>query len=141
MQASLKILPIVLYFIVGAVSFMMALKSMMSHQFLPFHEKAAGRRWEDIDESLKQVILSLLRLSGLGFLVISILLTVFPVFNYFYPNYFYRLSIPVIACIYCAGLFLNNYILFRSTKAGTPWKGSLTAMVIIIIAILISFFD
>jgi uncharacterized membrane protein HdeD (DUF308 family) len=79
-----------------------------------------------------------MRLAGLGFLIIAILLLAFPVINYFIPNDFYKYSIPIVALIFCTGLFAINYSLYKKTKAETPWKGSLYAMVAIIAGIIIS---
>jgi hypothetical protein len=138
MKEILKILPILLYAIVGIVSMVMSVKNLFSDKFLPFHEKAAGKRWDEIDNSLKVVILTLMRLIGLGFLIISILLLVFPVVNYFNPNRFYEYLIPGLALIYCTGLFVINYLLYRKTKANTPWQKSLYAMALIVIGIIIS---
>lgn len=138
MREILKISPILLYMIVGVISMVMAVKNLLSTKFLPFHEKAANKPWDEIDNPLKQVILTLLRLAGLGFLIIAILLLVFPIVNYFIPNNFYKYSIPVIALIYSTGLFIINYLLYRNTKADTPWKGSLLAMLAIIAGIIMT---
>jgi hypothetical protein len=138
MKEILKIIPIVLYIIVGIISMVMAFKNFFSTRFLPFHEKAANKQWDEIDASLKLVILSLLRLSGLGFLIISILLLVFPIINYFVPNIFYKYSIPIISLIYGTGLFIINFHLYRRTKEDTPWKGSLYAAMTLIVGIIIS---
>ena len=132
MDRIIDIIPILLYMIIGVISMVMAFKNLFSARFLPFHEKAANKQWDEIDTSLKLVILSLLRLSGLGFLIISILLLVFPIINYFNPIIFYIYSIPVIALIYSTGLFGINYLLYRKTNAETPWKGSLYAAMILI---------
>jgi phosphoglycerol transferase MdoB-like AlkP superfamily enzyme len=79
-----------------------------------------------------------MRLAGLGFLVISILLLVFPIINYCTPSDFYKYSIPIVALIFCTGLLVINYSLYKKTKADAPWKGSLYAMVAIIAGIIIS---
>jgi len=138
MDRIIDIIPILLYMIIGVISMVMAFKNLFSTRFLPFHEKAANKQWDEIDTSLKLVILSLLRLAGMGFLIVSVLLLVFPIINYFNPNNFYKYSIPLIASIYCTGLFIFNYSLYRNTKAETPWKGSLYAMLAVIAGIIIS---
>ena len=137
----LKIIPVILYIIVGAISMLMAYKNLFAVKFLPFHETAAGKKWNEIENPLKLVILTLLRISGLGFLIIAILLLVFPVVNYFNPDSFIKYSIPVVALIYCCGLLIVNYALYSKTKAKTPWKGSLYAILIIILGIIISIFN
>jgi hypothetical protein len=136
MKEILRIIPIPLYMFVGVISMIMAVKNLFSNKFLPFHEKVANKQWDEIDNPLKLLILTLLRLAGLGFLIISILLLVFPIVSYFNPNAFYKYSIPIVALIYCTGLFVINYLLYKKTKADTPWKGSLYAMLAIIVGII-----
>jgi hypothetical protein len=138
MKEIFKLLPTALYCVVGLISFIMALKGIFAKRFLSFHEKAANKNWDDIDPSLRLLILSFLRLTGLGFLTISFLLIICPIASCFKRNVFFEYSIPVIALIYCTGLFITNYLLYRKTKADTPWKGSLYAMLILIIAIVVS---
>jgi hypothetical protein len=138
MNEILKIIPTILYMIVGVISMVMAVKSLFSNKFLPFHERAANKLWDEIDNPLKLVILTLLKLAGLGFLIISILLLVFPIINYFIPNSFYKYSIPAVALIFCTGLFVINFSLAKRTNTNTPWKGSLYAMVALIAGIIIS---
>ncbi len=140
MKEIFNIIPVILYFILGVVCLIMAFKCFLSDKYLPFHEKAAGKLWDEIENPLKSVILSFLRLSGLGFLITAILLLVFPIVNFIYPNIFIKYSIPVLALIFCTGLFINNYRLFKKTGTITPWKGSLYAMGIIIVGIIMAFF-
>jgi hypothetical protein len=138
MDEILRIVPMVLYFIIGLISLRMAIKNFFSKSFLPFHEKTAGKTWNEIEDPLKLLILTFMRLTGLGFLVLAILLLVCPVVNYYHPTAFYNYLIPVIALIYCSGLFILNYLLFKRTNAKTPWKGSLYAMFLITAGIIIS---
>lgn len=141
MKKAFELIPVVSYLLIGVICLLMAFKNLFSTKFLPFHEKAAGKQWGEIENPLKLVILSFLRLAGLGFLLVSILMIVCPIVNYFAPNIFYKYLIPVVALIYCIGLFVINYFLYRNTKAETPWKGSLYAMFIIITGIIISILD
>ena len=129
---------IVLYGFVGAVSLKMAFKNLFSKKYLSFHEKAAGRSWEEIDKPLQVVILAVMKISGLGFLMIAILLLIFPVVNQFIHSEFLRYSIPIIAFLFCTGLFLVNYNLYKQTNTNTPWKRSLLAMIAIVAGIIIS---
>jgi hypothetical protein len=138
MNELLKIAPVVLYLFTGVISLIMALKSIFSKKFLPFHEMAYGRPWEDIEKNLQYVIITLLKISGLGFLTVALLLLSFPIFNYFIPNLYCKYAIPLIALLFCTGLFIFNIKLFKKTKAHTPWKNSLYVMIVIIIGIIIS---
>jgi hypothetical protein len=132
------IISLVLYLIVGVISLMMAAKIFFSPKFLPFQQEAYGKEWESIDPNLQDVILTILKLSGLGFLTIGIVLIVCPVYLFFIPDTFIRFFIPILSLIFCFGLFIFNYRLFKKTKANTPWKKSLVAIAILILGVLIS---
>jgi ABC-type Fe3+-siderophore transport system permease subunit len=116
----------------------MAYKSLFVNKYLAFHEKAAAIEWPQIDKRLQYVILALIKISGLGFLVTALLLLIFPIVNYFVQDEFVRYSIPVLAFIFCSGLFIINYSLYKQSKSITPWKGSLFAMIAIIAGVILS---
>ena len=138
MNDILSIISILIYLLVGIICLFMAYKSIFSKQYLPFHEEAAGKSWNSIDKQLQYVIITLLRLSGLGFFIVFLLLAIFPIVNYVKPDLFIKYSIPIISLIYCFGLFLFNYLLFKQTRANTPWVGSLIVMFIILTSLIIS---
>jgi hypothetical protein len=138
MKEILNIVSTLIYILVGLICLLMAYKSMFSKKFLPFHEEAVGKSWESIDKPLQNVILTILRISGLGFFIVSLFLVVFPSINYFRPDPAFKYSTPIISSIYCFGLFLFNFLLFKKTKAKTPWIGSLIALFLILIGFTIS---
>ena len=133
-----EILTIVIYGFVGVISLIMAYKSLFAKKYLAFHEKAAAIEWTQLDVRLQYVILTLIKISGLGFLVTALLLLIFPIVNYFVQDEFVRYSIPVLAFIFCSGLFIINYFLYKQSKSKTPWKGSLFAMIAIIAGVILS---
>ena len=133
-----EILSLVIYGFVGVISLIMATKSLFAKKYLVFHEKAASIEWTQIDKRLQYVILALLKISGLGFLVTALLLLIFPIVNYFVQDEFIRYSIPVLAFIFCSGLFIINFSLYKQSKSMTPWKGSLFALIAIITGIILS---
>ncbi len=57
------------------------------------------------------------------------------------PDKIYKYSIPSIVLLFCCGLFIINYLLHKKTKAKTPWKGALYAVLIIAAGIVISIFN
>jgi hypothetical protein len=141
MKEMIRLVPILLYFFVGIICLVMAKKSILSNKFLPFHEQAVGKPWEEIGTSVQQLILTLMKLVGLGFLINAILLMVFPIVELFIPCVFFKYSIPSIAIIFCIGLLYFNYLLYKRTKAETPWKKSIFAIVILVIGLIVSFMN
>jgi hypothetical protein len=131
-------LPAALYFLVGLISLVMAFKSLSSTRFLPFHEAASGKSWDTLDKPLQGVIVALLRVGGLGFLVVGLLLLIFPIVNIYLHDPFAAFAIPGAALVYCIGLFGANFSLYKQTGAETPWKGALAAAAIMCAGIVIS---
>ena len=138
MNISIKMIPVFLYMIVGIISLTMAYKNIFSNKLIPFQEQAAGKPWGDIEKGVQFVIIALMKVSGLGFLVVALLLMIFPVVNYYYNILFVQYAIPVISLLYCFGLFLFNYQMYIQTKVETPWKRSLYAASIIGVALILS---
>jgi hypothetical protein len=139
MNSLREIVPILLYVAVGIVSLAMARKNILSRRFLQFHEKASGRSWDSVEPGLQYVIIALTRASGLGFLVIGLLLVGIPVIHSFFPNPFLGYGVPLISLLYCVGLARINYELMIKTNASTPWKQSLYAGALILIGTIVSF--
>jgi FtsH-binding integral membrane protein len=81
-----------------------------------------------------------MKISGLGFLVTGLILIIFPIVNLFVQDEFVEYMIPCISLVFCTGLFVINFKLHKQTKSDTPWKGSLYAVIFIIIGIIISMF-
>jgi hypothetical protein len=134
----IRIIPLILYIFLGLISLLMAFKNLFSKQFLPFQEAVYGKKWEEVDPGLQLVITALMRGSGPGFLVVALLLLSAPVANYFKPDAFLQFFIPSILLIFCAGLFIFNYILYLRAKVRTPWKNSILAIFVIVICIVFS---
>jgi hypothetical protein len=134
-----SLISIGIYFVAGIICFVMAFKSMLAKKFLPFQEEASGTKWEKLKEPLRHTMLTMLRISGLGFLIVGLCLTVFPPVNYFVYDGFIRLAVPALSSMFCLGLFWFNYDLYKKTGASTPWKNSLIAMFVIMAGMAISF--
>ena len=133
-----NIVATLLYLIIAVICLVMAYKSFSARKYLPFHEQAAGQPWDRVDNDLQQVILTLLRQSGLGFLVIGLLIALFPALSFLRPDPVTKYLIPAIAFVYCVGLLVFNYKLYKNTKANTPWKGAVAALIVIALAIIFS---
>jgi hypothetical protein len=116
----------------------MAYTTMFAKRYLPFHEQGSGMKWEEHGEGLQATLLSLLRLSGLSFLVVGLMLALLPLLNVFEYNLVLAVSVPILALIFCIGLLYINFQLHKKTRADTPWKGTIAAIIFIVIAFVLS---
>jgi len=134
-----KLIPILLYLMVGIIAMGMAFKNIAAKKFLPFQEQASGKSWNELDQGIQSVVLVLMKITGLGFLVMAFLLMIVPIVNYVGNDRFNLYAIPAISLVYCLGLYLFNFQLYRRTGAKTPWKRSLAAAVVIAAGLFLSF--
>jgi hypothetical protein len=137
---TIKLLCTVIYVLIGIICFVMAYKCMFAKEFLPFHQEAAGKSWNEIDKTIQKVIITILRISGLGFLIMFLLLTSLSIVNFFKDDPFIKMMIPIISIVFCTGLFIFNFLLFKDTNAKTPWKGSLIILIVLVICLIFSLF-
>lgn len=93
---------------------------------------------EKLDQGVQHIIIALMRTTGLGFVVVGILLITFPIITYFTSEKIIALVIPLVCAIYCLGLFLANYQLHKKSGSETPWKGSLIAVAILLAGVILS---
>ena len=135
MPTTIRYIPAFLYLVVAAICLVMARKSLLAKRMIPFHEAAAGRPWEEMEERLKYVLLTLTRTTGLGFLSVGLLLLAAAAAALKHPGIFLKYGAPVIALLYCLGMFWCTYRLYQATRTPTPWKGSLAAASLLMAAV------
>jgi len=134
----LQLIATCLYGFVAVIALVMALESLRARRFLHFHEAAAAQSWDELGAGVQAVILSLLRLTGLGFLLVALQLAIVAVAGNFHPGPIVTLALPLLSLLFCAGLCAVNLQLHRRTGAATPWRGSLYAAIAIAAGLVVS---
>jgi hypothetical protein len=112
---------------VAIVSLAMAFEGLAASRFLPFHANASGLKWESLDTRVQMVIMSLIRINGFAFLIVSLLIVMGIGATYWLGNDVLQIASSVAALAFSLGLWLSNYRLERGTGARTPWRGSIIA--------------
>ena len=124
-----------LYLSISLVAFTMSMVFLTSQEFFPYHAEASGMIWSEIPSGIQLVLLSLIRLAGLGWLVFALGLGFLTIYYYHIKNnalaYF---IIPVLILIYFGGVFGITYYVFIQTQANTPWTSSMGMIITDIIA-------
>ena len=133
-----RLLPPALSLLVGLVSLRMAVKGLSAKAWLPFHGAAAGTDWDSLTPRLRLLLLFMVRMAGLGFLVLFLLLATIPVYLARNPEPFVGLATFGIGTTYCIGLGVLTRWLHRETGAGTPWKESFAAAGVLALASLLA---
>ncbi len=134
MVTVLRAIALIVCVLVGLVSLLMASKNLRAQKLLPFHEQALGKSWEELDEGSRLVISILMRLTGLGFAMVGLLLIILPIIAVVTGISFLGTTAALISFLYCLGLFVVNYRLYKTTGAKTPWQGAMYASIALVIA-------
>ncbi len=121
---------------VAGLSFVMSVKGLGARRLLPFHQNASGREWASFTADEQAVALALTRSLGLGFLVAGLSL-VGAAIAAMLDAVAMASVLAGVACVFCAGLAVINRRLSVATQTSTPWRGSVYAAVLIVVAIVI----
>jgi hypothetical protein len=121
---------------VAVLSFVMSAKGLTASRLLPFHQSASGREWASFTADEQAVALALTRSLGLGLLVAGLSLVGAAVAAVLDAMAMASV-LAVVACVFCAGLAVINRRLTLATGTSTPWRGSVYAAVLIVLAIVI----
>jgi hypothetical protein len=133
-----KILPMIFYFGIGVMSFVMAYKNLTFKKFIAFHEEAAGISLDTLNQKTQNIILALMKTTGMGFLTVGLLLFYQVAICYLELPLVDKIIIPAICAAYCLGLFAINYQLYKISGAQTPWKASIVAVLVIVASIVMT---
>ncbi len=132
-MVALRVASAVLFVAVAVIALTMARNGLTARRLLPFHEAATGRSWDDASPGEQSVSLALTRVVGLGFLAAAVALlsaAASAVARSAVATY----TLAATALVFCAGLTVVNRRLQQETSVGTPWKGSLYASLVILVA-------
>jgi hypothetical protein len=135
---ALRLLSLALSLLVSLVSLLMAVKGLAAREWLPFHEAAAGVGWQSLAPRVQRLLVFLVRLAGLGFLALFLLLAAVPTYLCWHPDRFLGLASLGVGAVYCIGLGVLAHRLHHETGARTPWKKSFLAAGALALAALLS---
>lgn len=136
----IKIVYSLIFLWVGIITLSVSLKFLSAKEFFPYHKEASKMEWNEISKPLQTIILAVMRMAGLGILFASLTIIFYSGFIFLNSNSNIKYFVPIVSLIFWAGTFLVTFRVHKKTMAHTPWKGSLSCMIMLIAAILISIF-
>jgi hypothetical protein len=138
MTIALRLLSLALTYLVSLVSLRMAVKGLFANEWLRFHGEAAKADWRSLPPRLQWLFLFMVRVIGLGFLALFLLLITVPTLLHWHPDRLLGLACLGIGIVYCVGLGVLNRWLHRMAGVGTPWRGSFAAAAVLALAAALS---
>ncbi len=137
-----KRISVVLYLYVALVTLAMGTKFLAVTEYFVYHAEASGIVWSNVHPGLQLVFMAVFKVCGAGFLSVSLSMLVVIIFPF--AKYGHRWSvyaIPFIGIVFWSIIMAATLYVSWETKADTPWKGSLSCIITMIMAFLLSLID
>lgn len=135
---TLKTLIILLNGLVTVLGFIFAALYLFRPEFMSYHSVAVHQTWSQVDTQIQVLILALMRVSGGGWLGVSIAMSILLV-RYNHTERFW-----LIAAIFFTGIAILLPTLYATlfvkshSEANPPWIAALLAVAVLLIALMLA---
>jgi hypothetical protein len=125
----------VCYLIVALFSLIFGVIYLTRSQFMPYHEIALSKNWEELEETLQTLLLALMRIAGGGLLATGLIICLL-IYSYFITQEKILLIILPFPCLITSFASIKaTLIVTKKTPAKPPLKLSVFCLILIFIAI------
>ncbi len=118
-MSTLSLISFISYGLVALVSVLFGLIYLLKNQFMPYHSKALGLAWSEIDENMQVLIIALMRAAGGGFLATGLAMFILLIFPWRSGDAWSIYAIPTISLCTSIGT-LYATLLVKTRTPGTP---------------------
>lgn len=128
----------VCYGLSALISMLFGAIYLVRSRFMPYHQEALGKSWQQLDQNLQALLVGLMRTAGGGLLATGVSVAILLLIPFRAGESWSKYSIPVIGLL-CAIPALYATILIRSrTQARTPVVASSIGVGLIMIGFILS---
>jgi hypothetical protein len=110
---------------------------LFRESFMPYHEAALGRGWQEIEPALQVLLGALMDVAGAGWVAVGvavIFLVAIPVRR---EERWARLLVPALFLIFYGPTLLATLTVLDRTPASPPWYGNAIACSVSVLALII----
>jgi hypothetical protein len=111
---------------------------LVRSQFMPYHQEALGKPWQQLDQGLQALLLGLMRTAGGGLLAGGISLIILLFIPYRAGEAWSLYAIPVIGLMTALPAFYATIFIRSRTQAHTPVAAGATGVGLIVIGFILS---
>ena len=107
-------------------------------QFMPYHQEALGKPWQQLDPRLQALLIGLLRTAGGGLLATGISIAVLLLIPFRAGEAWARYAIPVIGLVAALPSLYATLLIRSRTQAHTPVAASAIGVGLLVIGFILS---
>ncbi len=128
----------VCYALSSLISMIFGIIYLVRSQFMPYHQEALGKPWEELDHRLQAILLGLMRVVGGGFLATGLSVAILLLIPFRAGETWSRIAIPSIGLVFALPTLYATIFIRSRTKAHTPVAVGSIAVGLFIIGYILS---
>ena len=135
---AVRIICTIIFWITTVSGFIFAAMYLFRPEFMPYHEVAIGKPWNEMNEEYRVLIIALMRVSGGGWLATSVGMLLLLLIPFRKGRYWSYLGIPTIGLAALVPTFLATLIVKSNSSAVPPYLLAASLIGLLIITIILS---
>jgi hypothetical protein len=136
---ALKITIISCYLLVAAAGFMFFYQYLFRGEFMPYHAVAVGMEWDEVARPFQVLILALMKVSGGGWLAVSVGLVIFSVLSYKNNRFRTDLAASLLGWAVLGPTLYATLFVRANSPATPPWYIAAIAIGVLIVSLILAF--
>lgn len=137
-MSTLSLISFISYSLVALVSILFGLIYLIRNEFMPYHSKAIGSSWSDVERNLQVLIIALMRAAGGGFLATGLAILILLIVPWRAGDTWSIYAIPTIGLCGSLGTLYATLLVKTKTPGTPPVILSLLAIALTIIGFILS---
>ncbi len=136
-----KLLSAILHIVVAFITAGMGVRFLTATEYFSYHSQASGMAWGDVSSGLRIVYLAVFKVCGAGFLTVALSLLLMIIFPFAkYNNRWSYFAIPICGSLFWSIVLAATLYVSFTTQAIAPWRGSLSCIILTLLAFILSLF-
>ena len=132
------LISLISYSCVALVLIIFGLIYLIKNQFMPYHSRAIGLPWSDLEENMQVLIIALMRAAGGGFLATGLAMLILLIIPWRAGDTWSMYAIPAISLCISLGTLYATLLVKTRTPGTPPVILSFIALVLTIIGFIFS---
>lgn len=132
------LISLISYSCVALVLIIFGLIYLIKNQFMPYHSRAIGLSWSDLEENMQVLIIALMRAAGGGFLATGLAMLILLIIPWRAGDIWSMYAIPAISLCISLGTLYATLLVKTRTPGTPPVILSFIALVLTIIGFIFS---
>jgi len=135
---AIKIICTIIFWMTTIAGFIFAAMYLFRPEFMPYHEVAIGKPWNEMGEEYRVLIIALMRVSGGGWLATSVGMLLLLLIPHRKGRYWSYIGIPTIGLAALVPTFLATIIVKTHSSAIPPYILAAVLIGLLVITIILS---